>query len=175
MNDRKMLRKIFSGEEMSTEQVIHENYEAIYKYIYYHVGDKEKSQDLTQMVFLKFLEHMECYEEWGKLKNYLYVVAGNTIKDFHKKKQELLVESVPDEIQHTLQEQGPEERVLNQMYLTMALEELSEIEREIVILRYYQDLRLKEITQILQMPVSTVRYRLKQAKKQMQEKLNSKG
>ena len=101
MNDRKMLRKIFSGEEMSTEQVIHENYEAIYKYIYYHVGDKEKSQDLTQMVFLKFLEHMECYEEWGKLKNYLYVVAGNTIKDFHKKKQELLVESVPDEIQHT--------------------------------------------------------------------------
>ena len=166
MNDRKMLRKIFSGEEMSTEQVIHENYEAIYK---------EKSQDLTQMVFLKFLEHMECYEEWGKLKNYLYVVAGNTIKDFHKKKQELLVESVPDEIQHTLQEQGPEERVLNQMYLTMALEELSEIEREIVILRYYQDLRLKEIAQILQMPVSTVRYRLKQAKKQMQEKLNSKG
>jgi len=85
------------------------------------------------------------------------------------------VESVPDEIQHTLQEQGPEERVLNQMYLTMALEELSEIEREIVILRYYQDLRLKEIAQILQMPVSTVRYRLKQAKKQMQEKLNSKG
>ncbi len=166
MNDRKMLRKIFSGEEMSTEQVIHENYEAIYKYIYYHVGDKEKSQDLTQM---------ECYEEWGKLKNYLYVVAGNTIKDFHKKKQELLVESVPDEIQHTLQEQGPEERVLNQMYLTMALEELSEIEREIVILRYYQDLRLKEIAQILQMPVSTVRYRLKQAEKQMQKNLKSKG
>ena len=40
---------------MSAERVIYENYEAIYKYIYYHVGDKEKSQDLTQMVFLKFL------------------------------------------------------------------------------------------------------------------------
>lgn len=47
-----MLRKIFSGEEMSTEQVIHENYEAIYKYIYYHVGDKEKSQDRSAAVLI---------------------------------------------------------------------------------------------------------------------------
>ena len=68
MNDRKMLRKIFSGEEMSTEQVIHENYEAIYNTYIITLVNKEKSQDLTQMVFLKFLEHMECYEDGGSLR-----------------------------------------------------------------------------------------------------------
>ena len=52
-----------------------------------------------------------------------------------------------------------------------ALDELEPEEREMIILRYYQDMRLKDIACIMDIPVSTVRYRLKQTESKLRDKL----
>ena len=54
-----------------------------------------------------------------------------------------------------------------------ALSVLEKTEKEIVILRYYQDLRIKDISRIMGMPASTVRYRLKAAERILKEKLKN--
>lgn len=52
-----------------------------------------------------------------------------------------------------------------------ALDALEPEERELIILRYYQEMRLKDIAAVMEMPVSTARYKLKQAEKILREKL----
>ncbi|MFQ7552856.1 MAG: RNA polymerase sigma factor [Blautia marasmi] len=50
------------------------------------------------------------------------------------------------------------------------IRELPELEKELILLRYYQNLRLAEIAQVVSLPVSTVRYKLKNAEKYIKTK-----
>ena len=51
-----------------------------------------------------------------------------------------------------------------------ALAALDSPDREIVILRYYQELKIKDIAAVMNMPASTVRYRLKTAEKELRRR-----
>ncbi len=66
------------------EKLITENYESIYKYCCYHLNQRQAAEDLTQEVFLKFLNNLDHYRDHGKIKNYLYVIAGNLIRNYYK-------------------------------------------------------------------------------------------
>ncbi|MCA5960945.1 sigma-70 family RNA polymerase sigma factor [Blautia sp. RD014234] len=87
MSEKKILKNIRSGRQDSLEILIKEYYRDIYAYCYCRVEDRQTAQDLTQDVFLRFLQNLDSYEHTGKLKNYLYVTAGNLIKDHYKKER----------------------------------------------------------------------------------------
>lgn len=66
--EKKQLRNL-SYDEEKIDALIRENYMYIYRYCFFHVGNKEVAQDITQDVFLKFVKQLEHYREYGKLKN----------------------------------------------------------------------------------------------------------
>ena len=88
MFENKKIQNLFLNEE-KVEDFIRRYYPDIYKYCFFHLGNRETAEDITQEVFLKFLKSLDSYREYGKLKNYLYVVAKNTIRDFQRKKYEI--------------------------------------------------------------------------------------
>ena len=154
-----------------TENIIRENYDAIYKYCYYHVRNSHIAQDITQDVFMKFLINIEKYIECGKLKNYLYVVAKNTINDYMRKPKEI---SLEDNIEKKAERETESmTQINNRIMVETALDKLEHMQKEIIILKYYQDLRLKDIAKIVSLPVSTVRYKLKQAEKELKKEMES--
>ena len=71
MSEKKILKNIRSGRQDSLEILIKEYYRDIYAYCYCRVEDRQTAQDLTQDVFLRFLQNLDSYEHTGKLKNYL--------------------------------------------------------------------------------------------------------
>ena len=161
-------------DEEYRDRLIRENYADIYAYCFRHLGHRETAEDLTQETFLKFLRNVERYREYGKIKNYLYVIAGNVIRDHYRKPKELPVEkemytegkSMPDmDVEHAA------ERV----EIREALAALESPDREIIILRYYQELKIKDIAAVMGMPASTVRYRLKTAEKELKRRLEKGG
>lgn len=81
MFEDKKNRDLFWDEE-KIEDLIRKYYSDIYKYCFFHLGNRETAQDITQEVFFKFLKSLDTYREYGKLKNYLYVVAKHTINDY---------------------------------------------------------------------------------------------
>ena len=91
MFENKKIQNLFLNEE-KVEDLIRRYYSDIYKYCFFHLGNRETAEDITQEVFLKFLKSLDSYREYGKLKNYLYVVAKNTIRDFQRKKYEITEE-----------------------------------------------------------------------------------
>jgi RNA polymerase sigma factor (sigma-70 family) len=93
MFENKRLIKLTNSND-KIDQVIQNNYMSIYKYCYYHVGNSDPAQDITQEVFLKFLKHVDRYKEYGKLRNYLYVIAKNCIRDYLRKAKQVNLETV---------------------------------------------------------------------------------
>ena len=75
-----------AGDEDACEKLVKKYYSSIYQYCLLHINDPYEAEDLTQEVFTRFFSNLYRYKEYGKVKNYLYTIAGNTVKNYYKKK-----------------------------------------------------------------------------------------
>lgn len=169
-----LLMKMKQGEEDAFDKFIRKYYEEILKYCTYHCFDSEYARDLTQETFLRFFANLSAYQYCGKTKNYLYTIAGNLCKNYYKKKKEDVMDK------EGLQAKAgaaadPFAGVLDQMEMQAALAGLSEEFREVLILYYFQELKLKEIAGVLGIGLPLVKYRMRQAKQQLKEFFERRG
>ena len=169
-----LLMKMKQGEEDAFDKFIRKYYEEILKYCTYHCFDSEYARDLTQETFLRFFANLSAYQYCGKTKNYLYTIAGNLCKNYYKKKKEDVMDK------EGLQAKAgaaadPFAGVLDQMEMQAALAGLSEEFREVLILYYFQELKLKEIAGVLGIGLPLVKYRMRQAKQLLKEFFERRG
>ncbi|EJO5347389.1 sigma-70 family RNA polymerase sigma factor [Clostridium botulinum] len=168
MEDSKLILEIKNGKIHLFDELIKKYYGKVYYYCYRHLNNKEAAQDLTQEVFMKVIKTIGGYKHYGKFENYLYVVAGNACKDFYKKEARYVLKEI---------EQGSSEEEIskleNKVMVEQMLSKLSDKQREIIILRFYQDLKIKDIAKIMNWGISITKYRLKKAIKIISE--NMKG
>ena len=111
---------------------INEHYDKIYRYCYLRVKNRETAEDLTQETFLRYIEHPQ-YHGIDKTLQLLYTIARNLCKDEYKR---LKTEEIPEE---TASDENIEESVITNCALSEALEKLSPEDREIILLRYIND------------------------------------
>ncbi|MBR1430970.1 sigma-70 family RNA polymerase sigma factor [Ruminococcus sp.] len=111
---------------------INDQYDKIFRYCYYKIHDRDIAEDLTQETFLRFLESPH-YRDMGKELHYLYTIAGNLCKDaFHRRTAEELDENIADDKDY-------EDFILTNVALGNAIKNLPEEDKEIIILRYIND------------------------------------
>ena len=120
---------------------IDEQYDKIYRYCYLRVRHKETAEDITQETFLRYLEHPN-YNSVDKTLQLLYTIAGNLCNDeFRKAKaSELPEDKAADE--------NIEDSVLADFELKQALAKLSDEDREIILLRYINEVPLNVIAKL---------------------------
>lgn len=119
-----------------------EQYDKIYRYCYYKVKNSVMAEDITQETFLKYFAR-NAYIERGKMLAYLYTIARNLCIDaFRKIQPELLTKDIPDIDSF--------EQIDLNLTLHKALSILPEQERELLLLRYVNELSVAEISSILQ-------------------------
>lgn len=169
-----LIRKMKQGDEAAFDQFVHKYYEEILKYCRYHYFDTEYAEDLTQETFLRFFSHLSEYHYKGKTKNYLYTIAGNLCKNLYKKKQE-----IPAEWEDLEYASEPSENLADdvaaKVTVESALNRLPAELREVVILYYFQELKLSEIADVLGIGLSLVKYRIRQAKTQLGQLIGEEG
>ena len=165
-SDFLLIRKMKQGEETAFDLFVHKYYKEILAYCSYRCPDKEYAEDITQETFVRFFAKLSDYNYRAKTKNYLYTIAGNLCKDYFKKIKEIPVEESELSTQIEFAEH-PMEEVINMLTIEWALKQLSNELSEVVTLYYFQELKLTEIADILQISVPLVKYRLRQAKLQL--------
>lgn len=159
-----MIRQIQKGNTFLFDRLVKKYYEKIYQYCYYHVNHKEIALDITQEVFIKAYENINRYTDRGKFKNYLYVIACNLCKNYYKKKKTCSLEEISEIA--TCEDIYQTE---NKIMVKQALLTLSEQEQEIVILRFYQDLKYRDIAKITGLSISNVEYYIRIAIKKLKK------
>ena len=86
-------------------------------------------------------------------------------KYYQKKTNEMLLEEIE------LVEENQTEQILNRVLIEQVLEQLPDESREVLTLYYFQELKLTEISDTLQIGLPLVKYRLQKARKQLRELL----
>lgn len=135
---------------------LEEQYDKIYRYCYFKVRRQEVAEDITQETFLRFFERFGHYgNEWTL--QYLYRIAHNLCVDEYKKsvqrqKREVLTafETEPHDVGIIDSNCGNSENtVLTRIIVKDALSVLSEEEKEILLLRYVNEVPVSVICQLL--------------------------
>lgn len=173
-SDFLLIRKMKQGEESAFDLFVRKYYKEILSYCGYRCPDKEYAEDITQETFVRFFAKLSDYIHTGKAKNYLYTIAGNLCKDYFKKIKEIPVEESELSTQIEFVEH-PMEHALNKLTVEWALKQLPNELSEVVILYYFQELKLTEIADILHISVPLVKYRLKKAKMQLGKLFGKEG
>ena len=153
-----LLHRMRNGDDQAIEVFVRKFYPRVLRYCHLHIRDQGIAEDLTQETFARFFRTLNQYQHYGKVANYLYVIAGNLCRDHHRQPVELPVEELPE------QPVCPMEALDLRLDVHRALEQLPTELREVAILYYFQELRQKEIARILGISLPLVKYRLRRAK-----------
>ena len=130
-------------------------------YIQSRVYDSSTAEDLAQETFCRAWSARESYQEQGSPKKYLFCIAERLIIDYRRKKRPMFFES--DEVQRASEpvdtDSSAEQKLVlaeNIQKLRSAMESLSDIQQQTLMLRYYGQFSFSEISEITQLPLGTV-------------------
>lgn len=100
----------------------------------------------------------------------MYTIAGNLCRDYYKKGKEGSLEEQSGEMQNGLR-QSETEDILNKITVEAALSNLPKELQDVIVLYYFQELKLAEISKALRISLPLVKYRIKQAKIRLEKLL----
>ncbi len=152
---------------------IEEQYDKIYRYCYFKLRQQHIAEDIAQETFLRFLESA-TYRNTGQALQYLYTVARNLcIDEYRRKSYERLPEDEKDYHRriHDSAEHDMEEKLLTSIAVREALEELREEDRELMLLRYVNEVPVSVISRLLGISRFAVYRRTQAILKSLQDKL----
>ncbi len=149
----------YEQNELST--LIDEYGSGVLNTAYLYLKDKQLAEDVFQEVFIKAYQKINTFEFRSSIKTWLIRITINQCKDMIKSAYRKKVHIGIDENEHIIKsaEQVAEENIENEM-LYSAVMSLQPKHREIIMLRYYNELSLDEIAEILQISNGAVRTRL---------------
>jgi RNA polymerase sigma-70 factor (ECF subfamily) len=136
-------------------------------------GNVEKSQDLVQDLFLRILEKNHLFDPTKKFYTWMFTIASNMVKSSYSEKNHSGIEEGSKEFNfhHHFSENRLDKEVFHQL-LSLAIEQLENHHSMVFVLRYMEELSIKEIAEIIEQPEGTVKSRLFYATKKVTQKLN---
>lgn len=154
--DLRLLQQMKQGDDAAIEAFVRKYYPQILTYCHYHIQDVQHAEDATQEVFARFFASLDRYRHYGKAGNYLYVIAANLCRDYHRKHQELPLETLPDTpVQPDLD---------TRLDLERAFRALPQELQAVAVLYFLQERKQREIAKILGIGLPLVKYRIRKAR-----------
>ena len=144
---------------------LEERYDKLYRYCYMKTRHPQAAEDVTQETFLRFLGTRDVGDMERHIA-YLYTIARNLCVDFYRARQDLSLDQVPPPAQ------DPEEAHTLRIALEQVLERLPEEDRELIFLRYTNQLPVGKVAEILGLSRFAVYRREKQILKRLRSQLD---
>jgi len=119
---------------------INEQYDKVYRYIYFRLKNQHLAEDLTQETFLRFFES-SSYKDTGRPLAYLYTIARNLCVDEFRK-------TPTEELKEDILQKGFEEEVVDRQNLRLAMETLTKEEQELLLLRYVNEVSFTDLCRL---------------------------
>jgi RNA polymerase sigma-70 factor (ECF subfamily) len=167
--DEALYARVREGDRGALAELVTRYHAPLLAFLYRMTNEEQTAEDLVQETFVKLMTHGGTAPR--TFKSWVYTVARNLAYDAFRSasyKRETHVDPEWGEwlpashpgVEKTAQRHADRERV------GAALQELRPHHREVLVLRYYHDLSLKEIAEVVGAPLGTVKSRLHHALKQ---------
>jgi RNA polymerase sigma-70 factor (ECF subfamily) len=181
MDFPQVLALVRRGDELAWESFVRHFQGRVFGLAYHYTAQAEDARDLTQDVFVRVYQNLALIPgEAGCLPWIIRIARNACIDHLRRRKARPPLWDLPAEELFDLRstDQNPEEAHLEAVRKTMvhrALQELTDLNREVILLKEIQGLGLEEIAAILDVPVGTVKSRSNRARLELAQKLVAVG
>ncbi len=151
MDDLELLQRACKLDRDAIGQLYQEHVHAIYRYVYYRVGDAQAAEDLTAEVFLRAVESLPHYRPTGTpFRAWLYRIARARVADHYRRQKRARV--LPLEEEWLSDEESPQhqaEKAQDVRRLAEAIRHLTGDQQQVLILKFVDRLSNAQVAQIL--------------------------
>lgn len=179
LTDEQLVRAMARGEQAAFEAFIHRYHAPLLGFVERMLrGDPQKAEDFVQETFVRLIRQLQKGRIPENIRSWLYRVAANLCKDYWKSSGYRAEKQAVDSGQWEGRDERASvldicERQETRRELLHALNHLSDAQRQIVILRFYQDLKLQEIADIMDMTLSATKSSLYNGLKKLKRVLEN--
>jgi RNA polymerase sigma-70 factor (ECF subfamily) len=151
------------------DQLIEQYQFRLFRYLVYITGDRTRAEDFFQETWIRVLERGHQYDGKSRFEGWLFAIARNLVIDWQRQRKVASLDALTDPgHEHPLQiadESAPSalETVLQSeqdLQVHGAMEQIAPRYREVLLLRFQEELQIEEIAAVLGTPLSTVKSRL---------------
>ena len=174
MSDEQLALAYIDGNNRAFDELLTRNQDKIFSYIMYVVKDEDLANDLFQETFLKVITKLQNgqYSDTGKFSWWLTRIAHNVVIDHYRaQKNNRIVEASKENDLSNLRSDSVfdvnrENELTNEQILKdvkRLMENLPEQQRDVVYMRFYQELSFKEIAKLTNVSINTSLGRMRYA------------
>jgi RNA polymerase sigma-70 factor (ECF subfamily) len=168
-SDEQLVLEFQQGSREAFVELFERYREPVYGFFRRRLANPGRAEELAQECFLALLRNAKRYEPRASFRSYLYGIALNLVAAERRKAGREVAEN--EKLDGRAMEGGEAEEREAAIWVREALEHLGRNEREILMLREYEQLSYDEIGALLRLPVNTVRSRLFRARMALKEQL----
>jgi RNA polymerase sigma-70 factor (ECF subfamily) len=173
LSDEQLMRQMATGCEPSFGELYDRYSERMHRYFYRMLGqDAHRADDFTQELFMKLVEKTAYFDTDRRFSTWLYAVAGNMVKNEYRRLSRQQGQMQLDDCFGENFSEDIDSQIFEQ-HLNQALGELDETQRQCFVLRYQEELSVKEIAEIMDCPEGTVKSRMFYTLKKLGDKLRA--
>lgn len=174
LSDEQLAGKYLSGDTSAMTEIYERYVDKVYRLAYSKLQDHHDAQDVTSSVFLKLCTYLQQFKGNSKLSTWIFAVSSNACIDYirRRKPQDSLDREVagkegePMGRQYADTAPGPEEEAENEdfrIYMMRLLQQLPDMQRQILELRFVIGMSYQEISDELGIEMGTVKSRINRA------------
>ncbi len=168
-----------NGSQESFGKLYDRQVDKLYRFVFLKIDSKESAEEITQDVFLKFWQYAQNEgNDIGNARALLYKIARNLVTDYYRsrgREAETLV--LEDGAADCCKDMTGEEERLDSQYdqakIMAEIKLLPEIYKEVLILRFIEELDIKEIAKIVEKDEGNIRVMIHRALKMLRERLGT--
>ena len=174
--DREHIKNLIARDEQAYEILLDKFETPIYRFFYYSQGNHQIAQDLSGETFARFIIAIENFKSNNSdsLKSFIYAIARNILLENIRRKKLVqknisFFENTPSEKPSVFREVlSPDELE----YVFNIIGQFKESERQILVFRFIEELKIEEIACIMKMSVNSVKSKIHRSRKKLCEILS---
>jgi RNA polymerase sigma-70 factor (ECF subfamily) len=179
--EKRLIQRAQAGDEEAFAQLYRAHVQAIYRYVYQRVSDVHLAEDITGDVFIKALEGLPHYQDRGQTwLAWLYRIAHARVVDFYRKRDrrprdsDLDYADNIDMAENSDMDAGLVEKTMQET-LQIALEALTDEQRQVIHLRFMEGKRIDAVAQIMDKKPNAIKALQHRALRTMASRLERAG
>ncbi|MCC3869932.1 sigma-70 family RNA polymerase sigma factor [Terrisporobacter mayombei] len=168
MEDILLVKKAIKGDREAFEDLINMYFDRLYKEAYLRCKHEEDAKEIVQETIYKAYRNIKSLKEPKYFKTWLSKILINVSNDYMRKNG--MIELEHDENDYVKKVHN-DDQVEIKIDLYNAIDELEDKYKDVIIFRYIEDLKIEDISKILEHPVNTIKTHIRKAIKDMKNLL----
>lgn len=173
MEERELVKGLVKGKESAYYEIVNLYGNKLLRSCFLIIRDIDEAEDIVQETFMRVFKYIKSFRGDSSLYTWIYKISQNVLKDKLKK-----IIDTSSYVYEAIDYESPEEIVISNLdreILKSALSNLSFVYKQVLVMFYFDELSIKEISEILEEKEGTIKSRLSRGRLMLKDVLERGG